>query len=267
MIPKIIHYCWFGRNPLPEDAAEYINSWKKYCSDYEIKEWNEDNFDLNACDYVKEAYAAKKWAFVTDYVRLYAMVSEGGIYMDTDVELIRPIDKFLNHKAFSGFEDETNIPTGLMACEKGFPLFDEMLHYYDDKHFVKDDGTYDMTTNVETITKICGRHGFVPNGKYQEIDGFALYPHDVFCPKSHTSEKISLTESTVAIHHFSGSWQSKSIKTSRNIKNWFSKRKMDKIGKMAAFPWTLADRISTMGFKKAIKYFAGKCIWGEKSEL
>ena len=130
MIPKIIHYCWFGGNPLSDLAQKCIDSWKKYCPDYEIKEWNESNFDLNSCDYVREAYQAKKWAFVTDYVRLYAMVTEGGIYMDTDVEVIRPLDSFLSNRAFSGFEDETNIPTGIMACEKGFPLFEELLEEY-----------------------------------------------------------------------------------------------------------------------------------------
>ena len=111
MIPKIIHYCWFGGKPLPELAQKCIASWKKYCPDYEIKEWNESNFNLNSCDYVREAYEAKKWAFITDYVRLYAMVTEGGIYMDTDVEVIKPLDPFLKHKAFSGFEDEVSIPT------------------------------------------------------------------------------------------------------------------------------------------------------------
>ena len=106
MIPKVIHYCWFGGNPLPELAQKCIASWKKYCPDYEIKEWNESNFDLNCCDYVREAYEAKKWAFVSDVARLYAMVHEGGIYMDTDVEVIAPLDSLLQYHAVSGFETE-----------------------------------------------------------------------------------------------------------------------------------------------------------------
>ena len=101
MIPKIIHYCWFGRNSLPDDVKEYIATWKKYCPDYQIVEWNEDNFDVNSCDYVKEAYGAKKWAFVSDYVRLYALYTMGGVYMDTDVEVVKPLDGLLKYNAFS----------------------------------------------------------------------------------------------------------------------------------------------------------------------
>ena len=112
MIPKKIHYCWFGGNPLPPLAVKCIESWKKYLPDYEIKEWNESNFDLNYNDYVREAYEAKKWAFITDVVRLYAMVTEGGIYMDTDVEVLKPLDELLQYDAVSGFESSSRIPTG-----------------------------------------------------------------------------------------------------------------------------------------------------------
>ena len=125
MIPKKIHYCWFGGNPLPEMAHRCIESWKKYCPDYEIKEWNESNFDLNCCAYVREAYAAHKWAFVSDVARLQALVSEGGIYMDTDVEVIKPLDELLKYEAISGFESEDRVPTGMMACEKGHKMFAE----------------------------------------------------------------------------------------------------------------------------------------------
>ena len=125
-IPKIIHYCWFGGNPLPELAQKCIASWKKYCPDYEIREWNESNFDVNTAPlYVRQAYSKKKWAFVTDYVRLWAMTKYGGIYMDTDVEVTRPLDSILEHEAVSGYEDPTRIPTGIMACRAGFPLFEE----------------------------------------------------------------------------------------------------------------------------------------------
>ena len=111
MIPKTIHYCWFGGNPLPPLAVKCIKSWKKYCPDYEIIEWSEKNFDVSSAPlYVRQAYEAKKWAFVTDYVRLYAMTTCGGVYMDTDVELVKPIDTYLSHEAFSGFEDDTCIP-------------------------------------------------------------------------------------------------------------------------------------------------------------
>ena len=123
MIPKKIHYCWFGRGEKPELAKKCIKSWKIYCPNYEIIEWNEENFDINSNQYLKEAYENKKYAFVTDYVRLFVLYTQGGIYMDTDVEVIKPLDEYLHHEAVSGFENTTQIPTGLMACREGFPLF------------------------------------------------------------------------------------------------------------------------------------------------
>lgn len=208
MIPKTIHYCWFGRNPKPELAKKCIRSWKKHCPDYEIIEWNEDNFDISSSPlYVRQAYEAKKWAFVTDYVRLWALTELGGIYMDTDVEVKKPLDKFLHHQAFSGFEDETCIPTGIMACEKGFPLFQKLLDYYSTASFYNPDGTPNLTTNVATITNLCLERGFVPNNTFQVVEGFALYPKDVFCPVSYQTGKLKNTRNTATIHWFSGSWQ------------------------------------------------------------
>lgn len=206
MIPKIIHYCWFGGGPLPDEGRKCIESWRKYCPDYEIKEWNENNFDIHSNKYVEEAYMSKKYAFVTDYVRLYAMVNEGGVYMDTDVELLKPLDSYMKHEAFSGFETDIDITTGIMASVKGFPLFEELLHYYDDKRFIREDDSFDLTANVYTITQICLKHGLIRNNMYQVIDGFALYPKDFFCPKDHKTGDINLTDNTVAIHHFAGSW-------------------------------------------------------------
>lgn len=207
MIPKTIHYCWFGHNPKPKLAVKCIKSWKKYCPDYEIIEWNEDNFDITSAPlYVRQAYDAKKWAFVTDYVRLYAMVNYGGIYMDTDVEVIRPLDQFLHHQAFSGFEQTIYIPTGIMACEKDFSLFRMLLDYYNSAQFINPDGTYNLTTNVIIITDICTNKGFIPNGQYQIIDGFALYPKDFFCPAIDIRGMCEKTENTATIHWFAGSW-------------------------------------------------------------
>ena len=207
MIPKTIHYCWFGRNPKPKLAEKCIKSWKKYCPDYEIIEWNEDNFDISSAPlYVRQAYEAKKWAFVTDYVRLYAMTKFGGIYMDTDVEVIKPLDRFLEHQAFSGFEDDVHIPTGIMACEKNFPLFNQFLAYYDDAKFYLEDGTLNLKTNVEIMTQICVGKGLKQDNTYQVIDGFALYPKDVFCPVSYHTGELEKTKNTVTIHWFAASW-------------------------------------------------------------
>ena len=209
MIPKTIHYCWFGRNPKPELAEKCIRSWKKYCPDYKIIEWNEDNFDISAAPlYVRQAYEAKKWAFVTDYVRLWAMYTYGGIYMDTDVQVIKPLDRFLQYEALSGFEAETQIPTGLMACREGFPLFGEFLHEYDEIAFINDDGSLDLTTNVLRITALCSKYGFVPNGKEQTFAGFTIFPTEYFCPKSWETGKLHKTKNTYTIHHFNASWWS-----------------------------------------------------------
>ena len=245
MIPKIIHYCWFGRNPLPPLAIKCIESWKKYCPDYEIKEWNEDNFDLDLFPYTREAYDNRKFAFVTDVVRLYALYHEGGIYMDTDVEVLKPIDRFLTHHAFSGFEDEHNVPTGIMASEKGGKWAKDNLEYYTDRHFLFSDGKYDLTTNVTIITNYMLPLGLKQNNTYQDFSNLiTFYPKDYFCPKSYEDGKIYLTKNSYTIHHFAGSWVSEKDKYMRNcainlsflpkkirmyIANWIATVKFDGI--------------------------------------
>ena len=208
MIPKKIHYCWFGRGKMPELALKCIASWKKYLPEYEIKEWNEDNFDLDLYPYVREAYDSRKFAFVTDVVRLYALYHEGGIYMDTDVEVLKPLDSLLQYDAVSGFESEAQIPTGLMACRDGHPFFKELLDEYNDIHFKREDGSLDTTTNVKRITAHCLKHGFVPNNQFQTVNGFTLLPKDYLCPKDYSTKRIYLTHNTLCIHHFNGSWES-----------------------------------------------------------
>lgn len=208
MIPKKIHYCWFGGNPIDELGQKCLASWKKYCPDYEIIEWNESNFDINSNSYVKEAYEAKKWAFVTDYVRLYALFNYGGVYMDTDAELIMGIDAFLNEPAFSGFESTQYILTAIMGAEKGSEWIGLLLRDYDGRHFKKDDGSYDLTTNVKVITELTvKKYGIELNNQFQRIDDtLTIYPSDYFCPKDWQTGKINITENTYCIHHFNASW-------------------------------------------------------------
>lgn len=206
MIPKKIHYIWFGGNPLPSEVISYIESWKKYCPDYEIVQWDESNFNVNANVYAKQAYDSKKWAFVSDYARLKVLVEHGGIYMDTDVELVKSLDAFLEHKAFSGFEKIDSIPTAVMGCEPGFELFEEFLNYYDNRSFISKSGEIDLTTNVEIMTRITLEKGLVLNNLMQNIDGFYLYPNDYFCPKDYNTGEINSTKNTHAIHHFASSW-------------------------------------------------------------
>ncbi len=206
MIPKIIHYCWFGGNPLPELAQKCIASWKKYCPDYEIIEWNESNFDFSSCDYAREAYEAKKWAFVTDYVRLKVLYDYGGIYMDTDVEVLKPLDSLLHYEAVSGFESNTQIPTGLIASGKSIPVIGELLSQYDNIHFIKSDGTFDLTTNVVRITNTLLKYGLNQNNTLQTVKDFTLLPKDYLCPKDLETGETTLTENSLTIHHFNGSW-------------------------------------------------------------
>lgn len=206
MIPKKIHYIWFGGNPLTPLAEKCIESWKKYCPDYEIIRWDESNFDVNQNRYCREAYKAKKWAFASDYARLWVLVNEGGIYMDTDVEVLQPLDKFLGLEAFSGFEADDRLPTGLMASSMHQHFFEKLLHDYDSRSFLKPDGSLDLTTNVTAITKACIDAGLVLNNAEQTVEGFTLFPSDFFCPKDWLTKEINLTENSYAIHHFDGSW-------------------------------------------------------------
>lgn len=210
MIPKTIHYCWFGRGKMPELAVKCINSWKKHLPEYKLKEWNEDNFDLDMYPYAREAYDNRKFAFVTDIVRLYALYSEGGIYMDTDVEVLRPLDEFLCHSAFSGFESSKDVLTGIMGAEKGSLWAKDNLEYYQGKHFIREDGTFDMTTNVRIVTDMMVLHGLQRKNMFQDFpDYVTFYPSDFFCPINIVTKRLCLTENSATIHHFAGSWVKK----------------------------------------------------------
>ncbi len=210
MIPKIVHYCWFGGKTIPTEAQKNIDSCKHYNPSYEIKIWTEDNFDLSENAYVQEAYQSKKWAFITDYVRLKVLFEEGGIYMDTDVEVLKPLDSLLNNKAFSGFESNSTIPTGTMGAEANNPWIRKLLEYYNGRHFFKDDGKFDLTTNVETITRITkANYDIKLNNTFQDLGDVTFYPFDYLCAKNSETGRVMISNNTYTIHHFSGSWQPK----------------------------------------------------------
>lgn len=223
-IPKKIHYCWFGNNEMSDKLKFYISTWKKYCSDYEIIEWNEKNFDINQNQYCKEAYEARKWAFVSDYVRLKVLYDYGGIYMDTDVEVCKPLDIFLNndYEAFSGFENENRIPTGIMASVKGSSWIEYLLNYYNNKSFKNTDGSYDLTPNVTIITDMTEKKFNIDLSNKFVLFGnkIAIYPFDYFCAKSTLTGEILKTEHTYTIHHFSGSWLTKKQKIKKKLINF-----------------------------------------------
>ena len=209
MIPKIIHYCWFGNGEKTSLVNKCISSWEQYCPDYEIIEWNENNFDVTCCEFVSSAYKERKWAFVADYVRLYALVNYGGIYMDTDVEVCKNLDAFLDNVAFSGFQTIDTIPTGIMACEKDYHVFKKLLNDYNDRNFYNENGEPELITNVVHITNEYKKYGVVLTNTKQTVAGLTLFPVDYFCAKSDETGIISITENTHTIHHFAGSWLNK----------------------------------------------------------
>lgn len=221
MIPKKIHYCWFGRGQMPEPAVNCINSWKKYLPDYELVLWNEDTFDINCNQYVKEAYESKEYAFVTDYVRLYALYHHGGIYMDTDVEVLKSLNEFLEHRAFTGCENDQMCVTGTMAAEKGHRWIEDLLNDYNDKKFILPDGSFDKKTNTQMITELTiDKYGWKPKDEHQVLkEELNIYPFEVFCAKDWATGKIRISENTHTIHHFSGSWHTKTDKLKIRVQN------------------------------------------------
>jgi mannosyltransferase OCH1-like enzyme len=213
MIPKKIHYCWFGGNPLPKDVQKYIDTWRKFCPDYEIKEWNEQNFDIHLNRYVEEAYQQKKWAFVSDVARIYALYTEGGIYMDTDVEVVRNLDPLLNNRGFLGFEGTQWIATNIVGFESNHELLKQFLDSYNHRVFLKQDGSLDQTTNVEELTKLLiEKYSLKLNGKQQVLlKDIMIYPTDYFSPYDYIQGKLNRTPNTYSIHWFSQTWVGQSF--------------------------------------------------------
>lgn len=211
MIPKIIHYCWFGNNPKPKLAQKCIKSWKKYLKGYKIIEWNESNYNFdNSPQYVKDAYKEKKWAFVTDYVRIDVVYKYGGIYLDVDVEIIKSLDSLLTNTAYFGFDDNMHINTGFgFGAEKGNSILYDLIKDYTNAEFVKNDGTLDLTPCPQRNTKVFVKHGLKKNGKLQYLsDQTLILPQDYLCPLDYYSMVLHKTSNTVSIHHFNASWRS-----------------------------------------------------------
>lgn len=211
-IPKIIHYCWFGHSELPELAQRCIESWREFFPDYEIKEWNETNYDVNKIRYTKEAYEAKKYAFVSDYARFDILYHEGGIYFDTDVEVIRSFDEIIQRGAFMGCEkgdafSRLKVSPGLgMAAPKGMEIYKEILDEYSRKQFQIDNSEYNMKTVVEYVTEILEKHGLKRSNEVQKIADITIYLKEYFSPKDVDTYELLITENTHSIHHYDASW-------------------------------------------------------------
>lgn len=231
MIPKKIHYCWFGRGEKPKLAKKCIASWKKYCPDYEIIEWNEDNFDVRQNAYMRSAYDQKKFAFVSDYARLVILYEEGGIYFDTDVELLKPIDDLLGYHSYFGFEDDTHINTGLgFGAEKHNEIVKQLLTEYD--QYLDKEGEFVgcPTVNTDAIVKA----GLQLGGALQDLGGNMVYPQDYFNPYDDPTGRLNITENTYSIHWYAKSWMSKKTvlrsKLTRPLHRMFGKDAFRKKG-------------------------------------
>ena len=233
MIPKFIHYCWFGKGVMPELVQTCISSWHTYMPDWEYRLWDEASLSQTLSplkggediwleympQYVQEAYAAKKYAFVSDYVRLWALEREGGVYLDTDVEILRPFDPLLEDTAFVGLEESLALLPGtcVMGCEAHCEWVKDMLATYDNAHFMKEDGTLDMTTNVQRLGAKMVEGGLLYERKIQHLSqwGLRVYTHDYFSPITST-RVMRKSKNTYCIHRFAGSWVNGKRSTWRN---------------------------------------------------
>lgn len=216
-IPKIIHYCWVGGKPKPQSVLYCIESWKRFCPDYEIREWNETNYDFSKNEYMRQAYEAKKWGFVPDYARLDIIYTYGGIYFDTDVELLRNLDSLLDQEGFMGFEN-TGDGEFFVNCGHGFgavshnEVIRQTRDLYDHVSFINEDGTPNLLASPYYTTQSLRKIGLKQTNQDQQLPGMTIYASDVFCPKNFRTGKIKRTSRTVSIHHFTASWVDEKIK-------------------------------------------------------
>lgn len=209
MIPKIIHYCWFGKSPLPNSVQRCIQSWEKYCPDYQIIQWNETNYDINKHPYMKQAYSLKKYAFVSDYARLDIIYHQGGIYLDTDVELIKNLDELLSESCFMGYELPGRVATGLgFGAEKGSKFIEINRQEYDDVNFIEGN-KQNKTTCVDYTTSVLKKLGYnYDNNNLNRFELVTIYPTDYFAPFNVKKQKLKITRNTYSIHHYDASWYS-----------------------------------------------------------
>lgn len=228
MIPKKIHYCWFGRNPMPEKYVKYIESWKKKFKDYEIIEWNESNFDINSNLYIQQAYKAKKWAFVSDFARFKILYEQGGIYFDTDVEVIKDMTEIIQRGPFMGTEIKVlgekkqyyYVAPGLgLAAEAGMPFLKELIDEYNKLEFFNEDGSLNQTTIVKYTTDLLCKKGYdITKNEIQNVAGFLVYPPEYFNPLDEKNGKLNITKHTYSIHWYAASWHTSSEKRKNLLK-------------------------------------------------
>ena len=229
MIPKTIHYCWFGGKPLPKSAEKCIKSWQKHLPEYHIMRWDESNFDVNFIPYTQEAYAAKKYAFVSDYARFWILYHYGGVYFDTDVEVLKPIDDIIEIGNFLGVEQQRNnyitVAPGLgLAVEKDNPMIKDLMLNYENSHFLCSNGTIKVQNIVEITTDYLMTKGLRNTNGIQQCCGFTIYPKDYFCPIDYDTRELKITSNTRTIHHYAESWVPKSTRFKNAIGRLFGNK-------------------------------------------
>ena len=231
MIPKVIHYCWFGGRSLPASAIKCIESWKKFFPDYQIIQWDESNFDVRCVPYVSEAYDARKYAFVSDYARFFILHKYGGIYFDTDVEVVASIEDIIEKGPYMGMErtlsGDIAVNPGLgFACPPGMPLLAELLDNYFKIHFRRNDGTLDTTTIVKYTTDALRNYGYRSENIIQESAGLTIYPTEYFCPLDYGTGQLHQTENTRTIHQYAATWHTAKDKLIRLKRVFFTENQI-----------------------------------------
>ncbi len=220
-VPKIIHYCWFGKGTIPEKEASCIESWKQFFPGYEFKLWTEDNFDYKICAFAKQAYDNNKYAFVSDYARAKLLYEYGGLYLDTDVKVLKQFTDLLElYDGILGFERKAFIGTALIACQKEDPCIKELLNYYETHDYIMEDGSFDNIANVSIITDIMKSKGLVLGGSRQKVLNFEVFNREYFYPKKYSETEFGVTDETVSIHMCSNSWLTERERKRGNNKIW-----------------------------------------------
>lgn len=260
MIPKKIHYCWFGGKPIPEEYKKNIESWKKYNPDYEIIRWDESNYDYKKNRFIEEAYSEKKWAFVTDYARLDIIYMHGGIYLDTDVEVLKSFDDLLVNEAFMGLETGNYVNTGVgfgaVKGQKGIKLNKE---YYENKSIYDAKGKLNLINCPIVTTDILKEHGAKIDGNIESVLGITIYPIEYFCPMDYLTGIVSVTKNSYSIHKYSMSWASKwdkkKIMFEGKVSKFIGKKLASFVSKILFFPFKFFNRLQNDGFRKTINYY------------
>ena len=256
-IPKVIHYCWFGRGDIPERDKKCIESWRKYCPDYEIIQWNEDNYDVTQVPYMKEAYEAKRWGFVPDFARMDIVYRYGGIYLDTDVELIKSLDGLLENHGFAGREAPSGcIALGLgFGAEKNLPILKEWCDYYRKLRFIDEDGKPNLKPNPIILEEYINKMGVIPEDtSVNELLGITILPPEYLCPQDYLTGRTKVTANTYSIHHYHASWQTEQEKQTIREYQRFTRSLGEKYGELA---YQFYKVIREQGIIQAVKKIVG----------